>query len=462
MTLAADSALNLAVVGHTNTGKTSLLRTLMRDASFGEVAPTAATTRQVAGAALEVDGEAVVELYDTPGLEDAGALIEALESIPGERHDGPDRVRALLSSDSDRNRFEQECRVLEQLLESDAALYVIDAREPVLGKYQDELAVLAMCARPILPVLNFVAAQGHRSGQWREALARVGLHAIAEFDTVVFSIDAEAALWSRLVTLLDDRAAGLSRLIDARRELAEWQQRAALRCVAELLVDAAGAQQIIEAGDDVGEAGALDELRARIRAREQRGVEELLTLFRFDPDVHHPVDLPLSEGRWSASPFDPALVGDFARSAGTGAGAGAGAGAAFDMATGGLSLGAGTLTGVLIGGGIGAAWQPGRQWLDRALGQLRVQVDDATLLHLAARNLELVHALQQRGHAATRSMEQPGQSLPSELARALRRPLLRARLQPKTSKLNSNTDRESGTRDRCIVELVEAMESEHS
>ena len=28
--------LNIAVVGHTNTGKTSLLRTLMRDAAFGD------------------------------------------------------------------------------------------------------------------------------------------------------------------------------------------------------------------------------------------------------------------------------------------------------------------------------------------------------------------------------------------------------------------------------------------
>ncbi|WP_200870248.1 GTPase, partial [Pseudomonas aeruginosa] len=40
----------LAVVGHTNTGKTSLLRTLTRDRGFGEVSHRPSTTRHVEGA----------------------------------------------------------------------------------------------------------------------------------------------------------------------------------------------------------------------------------------------------------------------------------------------------------------------------------------------------------------------------------------------------------------------------
>ncbi|MCA1779552.1 MAG: 50S ribosome-binding GTPase, partial [Xanthomonadaceae bacterium] len=148
--------LDLAIVGHTNVGKTSLMRTLMRDVAFGAVAPTSATTRQVEGARLLAQSRPVVELYDTPGLEDASALIERLEEHGGDRHTGPERIAAFIADASD--GFEQEARVLAQMLASDAALYVIDAREPVLGKYQDELAILALCARPILPVLNFVAS----------------------------------------------------------------------------------------------------------------------------------------------------------------------------------------------------------------------------------------------------------------------------------------------------------------
>lgn len=71
----------LAVVGHTNTGKTSLLRTLTRDRGFGEVSHRPSTTRHVEGARLSVDGEALLELYDTPGLEDAIALLDYLDAL---------------------------------------------------------------------------------------------------------------------------------------------------------------------------------------------------------------------------------------------------------------------------------------------------------------------------------------------------------------------------------------------
>ena len=63
---AMTEALKLAVVGHTNVGKTSLLRTLTRDIGFGEVSHRPSTTRHVEGARLSVDGEPLLELYDTP------------------------------------------------------------------------------------------------------------------------------------------------------------------------------------------------------------------------------------------------------------------------------------------------------------------------------------------------------------------------------------------------------------
>ena len=94
MTDPRNKPLKLAVVGHTNVGKTSLLRTLTRDVGFGEVSHRPSTTRHVEGARLSVDGEALLELYDTPGLEDAIALLDYLEHLerPGERLDGPARL----------------------------------------------------------------------------------------------------------------------------------------------------------------------------------------------------------------------------------------------------------------------------------------------------------------------------------------------------------------------------------
>ena len=71
----------LSVVGHTNTGKTSLVRTLMRNSDFGEIDNRAGTTRHVESAQIFLGDKAFLELRDTPGLEDSVALAERLQAL---------------------------------------------------------------------------------------------------------------------------------------------------------------------------------------------------------------------------------------------------------------------------------------------------------------------------------------------------------------------------------------------
>ena len=74
--------LKLAVVGHTNVGKTSLLRTLTRDAGFGEVSHRPSTTRHVEGARLSVGGEALLELNLIAGDEsEYGLYVKQVNGI---------------------------------------------------------------------------------------------------------------------------------------------------------------------------------------------------------------------------------------------------------------------------------------------------------------------------------------------------------------------------------------------
>src|SRR5690554_1904246 len=247
-----DRPLRLAVVGHTNTGKTSLLRTLTRDPQFGKVEDHPGTTRHVEGARLLVEGTAVVELFDTPGMEDGMALLDYLEQLApaSERIDGPERIRRFLDSPESQRRFEQEARVLRQLLECDAGLYVIDVRDPVLGKHKDELALLASCGQPLLPILNFVNAPAQRLDQWRTALARLGLHAMVEFDTVAPALDGEQQLYDRLAVLMDTHAGVLKALNQNIQEQRALRRRDALRMIAELLIDAAAFRVTSPPDDD--------------------------------------------------------------------------------------------------------------------------------------------------------------------------------------------------------------------
>src|SRR5690606_27326694 len=141
---------------------------------------------------------------------------EYIEQLPktAERLDGPELLQRFLNSSEARQRFEQEAKVLRQLLQSDAGFYVIDAREPVLAKYRDELAVLAMCGKPLLPVLNFVAGGSHREDDWRAALAGLGLHALVRFDSVAPPVDGERRLYESLALLLEPARPMLERLVE--------------------------------------------------------------------------------------------------------------------------------------------------------------------------------------------------------------------------------------------------------
>lgn len=410
----AGAAVRIAVVGHTNTGKTSLMRTLTRDTGFGEVSSRPSTTRHVEGARLSADGAVLVELFDTPGMEDPIALLEIVEAIEapsGERLDGPARIEHFLASPAAQTRFEQEAKVLRQMLASDAAFYVIDARDPVLSKYRDELELLGKCAIPLLPVLNFVRAPDANESPWREALSRLGLHAVVRFDTVAPERGGERRLYEALATMLDPHRPKLERLVEAREREARARHEAALRLVAELLIDVAAAGCVVQGDDPAMLEAAVADLNARVGVREQACVEGLLELYRFRPDDVDAERLPLIDGRWEGDPFNPETLRAMGLKLGTGAVAGAAAGAmagaGVDLVTGGLTLGAATAIGALAGGGLQAM----RQFGGRLRGTLRGQhphhlaVNDAILRLLALRQLHLVEALERRGHAAIAPIE---------------------------------------------------------
>ena len=146
----ADSLIRIAVVGHTNTGKTLAAAHADARHALRRSRRQPGTTRHVEGARLRIEGGDALEWFDTPGMEDSISLLEYLERLeaPGERLDGPARVRRFLDTPEAHGRYEQEARVLAKMLDCDAALYVIDARDPVLGKHRDELDILAACGRP--------------------------------------------------------------------------------------------------------------------------------------------------------------------------------------------------------------------------------------------------------------------------------------------------------------------------
>ncbi len=456
-----SAPLKLAVVGHTNVGKTSLLRTLTRDVGFGAISHKPSTTQHVEGARLSVDGEALIELYDTPGFEDAVALYEYIEQLPktAERLDGPELVQRFLQSSEARQRFEQEAKVLRQLLQSDAGFYVIDAREPVLAKYRDELAILAMCGKPLLPVLNFVNTAEQREPAWREVLARLGLHAVVRFDTVAPPEDGEQRLYENLSLVLDSQRPRLQRLIEHNQAQVLLRRKAGYRLIAELLIDVSACRRSVHP-DQLEEA--IQDLHRDVRQREQQCVEALLKLYAFRSDDAQASALPLEKGRWGDDLFNPATMKQLGIKVGGGMAAGAATGVGIDLLTGGLSLGMATVVGAAVGGLTQTFRNYGERLKGKFRGERELTVSDSTLRLLAIRQQRLLSALELRGHAAQAriQMETPleQQWREGELAQ----PLQTARAYQTWSSLNGRKPQQDNARTQAVEALQASLSQQHA
>lgn len=402
----AKRALQVAIVGHTNTGKTSLLRTLTRNKHFGEVSAQPSTTRHVEAASLGLGRNTVLELYDTPGLEDAIALLEIIDAQPNGRHaDGPARINAFLNSAPAAQRFEQEAKVLRQMLQCDAACYVIDARDPVLAKHRDELAILNSCGIPLLPLLNFVSTPQAQESAWRDALARLGLHVVVSFDTVAPERAGERIFYNKLATLLDARGSVLEQLSSSHEQDSVARRRTATELLADLFIDVAAYRAQVESAEFSNIAKQdLAEFNRAVREREQACVDALLNLYRFTREDVDASELPFSAGRWQDDLFDPDSLAALGINLSSGAAAGAAAGFGVDLMLGGTSLGAGAAIGALLGGGAQTLRRYGRRIGQSLLGVLTgsryLRIDDTVLQVLMTRQFLLVQTLDARGHAA--------------------------------------------------------------
>jgi GTPase Era involved in 16S rRNA processing len=396
--------IRIAVVGHTNAGKTSLLRTLTRRVNFGEVSQQPGTTRHVEAVELQVNGRAAVRFFDTPGLEDAVALREHLAAFDDKDLTPPERVRRFLQGPEAHGVFEQEAKVLRALLEVDAAFLVIDAREPVLPKFRAEIELLNACARPVLPVLNFVRDAANREAAWKELLSAYGLHVVVRFDAAAPFVGAERELYRDLATLLRDRRAqldGVAAFLEA--EFASRRQAAATR-IAELLVDAAAMRRSVSAVEFAIESSRqrlIAALQKAVFDKAQRCADDLLALYGFREGDADEAPLPMVEGRWTMDFFHPEALKDASVLLGKGVAVGAAVGVVADLALHGLSLGAGAALGGAIGGAVSQGLGPlGRKLANKLRDVHELTVEDRVLFVIASWQLKLLRALEQRGHAA--------------------------------------------------------------
>ena len=301
------STIALSLISHTNTGKTTLARTLLgRD--VGSVRDAQHVTQEAASYPLIATdtGETLV-LWDTPGFGDSARLARRLR-----QQSNP--VGWFLSQVWD--RFQDRAFFLSQQVvrnvrdQADVVLYLVNASEAPwdAGYLASELDILEWTGKPVIVLVNQTGRPRPRDEEqaeeasWRAALGpRPVIRA-------VMTLDAFARCWVQEIALLDligdmlpeARRASYRRLVDAwrARRLTQFDQAmsalaapiAAASCDREPLHEiGAGALRAI--GRSLG-LGADDLEKAKARAsnamatRLDQGInastDRLITLYELD------------------------------------------------------------------------------------------------------------------------------------------------------------------------------------
>jgi Predicted GTPase len=143
------TTINLSLVSHTNVGKTTLVRTLLRR-DIGEVADRPHVTEEAEAHVLIETAEGdVLQLWDTPGFGDSARLVDRLEKS--------DRPIGWLQAQvwdrfTDRAFFSSQQAVRHVKDTSDVVLYLVNASEdPRAAAYVPaEMRILGWIAKPVI------------------------------------------------------------------------------------------------------------------------------------------------------------------------------------------------------------------------------------------------------------------------------------------------------------------------
>lgn len=439
----------IAIVGHTNVGKTSLLRTLIRSQSFGVVSNRPATTRHAEAVRLDVGDGLGFELVDTPGFEDPSGLLDLVhEARHDAREPGSVTLQRFLASPAAGTDFAQEAKAVRQMLGADLLLLVVDAREPAIGKFLDEFRLVGLLGKPSLVVLNFVARTTADTVRWRSAAQAAGLYNVTAFDTVVFDAADERRLWQQIELLLPAAGEHCLRLLELRDRMRREQRAIAVKLTAGMLVDCTALRV-------AAEGASSPVLETRVRSTEARLHEDLMGVYCFDEAAYAACELALPTARWAWDPFAPEVLEELGLSLGLSAAKGAAVGATVDAFTAFHSLGAATLLGAGIGAGLDAASRLGRALRERFTGMHYLQIELGVAVLLARRAVAFITDLEHRGHAAQSSLAAHAavaQPLPHEAE--LRTLLARCQRHPRWSRFDEAPALDDDTREKVLAQIA--------
>ncbi len=345
----------LAIVGHPNKGKSSIISTLAQDASV-RISPRSGTTTRNRTYAIRLDSRELCRLVDTPGFQRPRAAMDWMQRHSRSAADHQETVGRFLEEHRQDPRFSAECELLEPIVDGAGILYVIDGSVPYGPDYDAEMEILRWTGGPSMALINRIGA-GNHVADWRRPLSQY-FRIVREFNAISEPFGQQVQLLTGFSELCEEWRKPLREAADNLVAARALQMRQAGERIAKLLETMLGYRETIALGSSGDQAGIADgrkalESRLGELERAARGdVEQIFYHSGLDRDESalRSIDEDLfSEQTWRLFGLsrDQVLA--------MGAASGAATGALVDIGTGGLS--------VFLGSGVGAAIGAAGAWL---------------------------------------------------------------------------------------------------
>ena len=382
----------IAIIGHPNEGKSSVLSTLAEDDSV-RISPVPGETTKCRTFPVVIDGKELLKFTDTPGFQYPQRILEALRTFTG---NSDSRLKQLREFTGSSPELADDHELLSPVARGAGIIYVVDGSRPVRSVDRAEMEILRLIGRPRMAVINCKNDSFEYLDDWKDEF-RKRFNSNRLFNAHRATYVERIELLESLKAIDQDWHSVLNEIIDSFK--ADWasRTRSCAGTISSLLKQSLSLQivETISASEAIAEKERrlVEEYSKRVMEMETAAHQQIRSLFKHNIfDYKLPKHSILREDLFSETTWQ--LLGltrkQFLILGGLG---GAAIGAGIDVAALGHSLGLFTALGG-IAGTVGAI--AGRSQFSANASLLGVKIAGPQILVGPAENISLLFILLNR------------------------------------------------------------------
>ncbi len=269
----------IAIIGHPNEGKSSVLSTLAEDDSV-RISPFPGETTRCRTFPIIIDHREVLRFTDTPGFQNPVRLLAMLRDAPGSGADRLQRLNDLTAADRE---FREDHELLQPLTRGAGVIYVVDGSRPLRQVDRAEMEVLRLIGRPRMAVINCKHDEQRYLPEWKDELTQQ-FNAWRLFNAHRATYAERIDLLEALKTIDQDWQPVLTEVVRTFQQ--DWQRRAqrSAEIICTLLGDVLSLQLALPCrpGDDEDRQREtlLRRYTRTVTEREQHAQQQIRALFK--------------------------------------------------------------------------------------------------------------------------------------------------------------------------------------